>query len=296
MEKSLNNRIPFFKYWKSVEAREKCLPENKRLIAAEDLEYVIELVLLSGRIKNADPLSLIISSKVGAGKTEVIKQYRKCRGVLFLSEATAYGIKSKYLSDIEQGKIRHIFVGDLLTPLSKQKKTRDDFIAFFNNLIEEGVGSVHTFAQHWDGKEFVKCGLITTIAEPDLLRKSRRWYEMGFLSRAIPLTYGYSASTKLKIYKQIATCDDLKDIPLKNFWLPNASIRVKPNKELNMKLIELAMETEEWEQVYGFRRLEQLQTLLMANALKNGRTEVIQKDYDKVMELSKYINLKFREI
>jgi len=175
-------------------------------------------------------------------------------------------------------------------------KDKLDFIAFINNLIEEGVGSIHTFAQHWDGKKFVKCGLILTITEPDLLRRSRRWTEMGLLSRAIPLTCGYSSSTKVKIYKHISTCDELKDIPLKNFWLPNAPLRVKPNKGLNLKLIELAMETEKWEDVYGFRRLEQLQTLLMANALKNGRTKVTEKDYDKILELSKYINLNFEEI
>jgi hypothetical protein len=56
------------------------------------------------------------------------------------------------------------------------------------------------------------------------------------------------------------------------------------------------METERWEDVYGFRRLEQLQTLLMANALKNYRLKVSKVDYNKIMELSKYINLRFREI
>jgi hypothetical protein len=88
------------------------------LINTEDLDYTIDLVLKSGYIENADPLSLIISSKVGAGKTEIIKQYRNCQGVVFLSEATAYGIKSRYLSDIKAGIIRHILIGDLLTPLS----------------------------------------------------------------------------------------------------------------------------------------------------------------------------------
>lgn len=269
----------------------------KTLINTQDLEYIIELVLWSGYVANADPLSLIISSKVGAGKTEIIKQYRHCKGVLFLSEATAFGIKSEFLDDIAKGKIRHLIIGDLLAPLSKQKKTRDDFIAFMNTLIEEGVESIHTYAQHWnsDGSP-VKCGLITTIAQPDLLRKSRRWYEMGFLTRAIPLTYGYSNPTKMKIYRHLATCDDIKEIPTKKLWFPKRPIKVKPNKMLNLKLIELAMEIEKWEEVYGFRRLEQLQTLLMANALKNARTHVTQEDYDKIMELSKYINLNFKEI
>jgi hypothetical protein len=138
--------------------------------------------------------------------------------------------------------------------------------------------------------------LITTIAESDFLRKSHRWYEIGFLSRAIPLTYSYSASTKMEIYERIATSDDITEIPPKEIWLPRVSVGIKPNKELNLKLIELAVEMEKWEKVYGFRRQEQLQTLMMANALKNHRFEVIKEDYSKVLELSKYINLNFKEI
>ena len=121
---------------------------QRKLIDTETPENVVELVLKSGYIKNADPLSLIISAPVGSGKTEIISQYRNCQGVLYISEATAYGIKSQYLEDIESGKICHIIIDYLLAPLSKQKKTRDDFIAFFNSLIEEGIFSIHTYAQH----------------------------------------------------------------------------------------------------------------------------------------------------
>jgi len=183
--------------------RRKKNPMKKHLINTDDLEYVIELALYSRYLKNADPLSLIISSKVGAGKTEIIKLYRNCRRVLFLSEATAYGIKSKYLDDIASGKVRHIVIGDL---------TR----------------------------------------------------------------HSYSPYTKMKIYHHIATSDDISEIPPKKLWLPKKPVRVKPNKRFNLRLIELAMQMEGWEEVYGFRRLEQLQTLLMANALKNCRLRVTQ--------------------
>lgn len=269
---------------------------RKRLVNTRDLDYIIELVLLSGWIKNADPLSLIISSNVGAGKTELVKQYSEVRGVKFLSEATAYGIKSRFLRDIQIGKIKHIIIGDLLVPLSKQKKTRDDFIAFFNTIIEDGVKSIHTYAQHWEGKSAVKCGLIVTIAKPDFLSKSRRWGAMGFLSRCIPLTYGYSSATKVRIYQHIATAQSLTKLPKKHIWLPPRPVTIKQDPKLNLKLIELSMDFEKMEKVYGFRRQEQLQTLLMANALKNKRLQVTRKDYNKILELSKYINLSFKEI
>lgn len=270
--------------------------KEKKLINTQILEYIIELIIVSAFVKNADPLSLIISAPIGSGKTELIKQYRKCRGVKYLSEVTAYGIKSKFLDAIAKGIIRILMIGDLLNPLSKQKKTRDDFIAFMNNLTEEGVGAISTYAMYRDGKKFVKCGIITTIAKPDFLRKSRRWYEMGFLSRAIPVTYGYSALTKIKIYDHIAKSDDIRNSSLKDLWLPKVPIRIKQDEKLNVKMIELAMELEKWEHVYGFRRQEQLQTLMMANALKNYRTKVTKEDYDKVLELSSYINLSYKEI
>lgn len=268
----------------------------RRLVNTEPLDDIIELVLLSGWIKNADPLSLIISSKVGAGKTELIKQYSETRGVIFLSEATAYGIKTEFLRDIERGNIKHIMIGDLLVPLSKQKKTRQDFIAFFNTIIEDGVKAIHTYAQHWEGKNTVKCGLITTIAELDFLSKSRRWRAMGFLSRAIPLTYGYSRATKARIYQHIAAAQTLTEIPKKHIRLPSKPVTIKQDPELNRRLIGLSMDFEKMEDVYGFRRQEQFQTLLMANALKNKRPRPILKDYYQVLDLAEYINLDFKKV
>lgn len=272
--------------------------KKKRLINTKDLEYIVELALLSGWIKNADPLSLIISANIGAGKTELLKRFKGTRGTKYLSEATAYGIKTELLEDITAGKIRHLLYGDLLVPLSKQKKTKDDFIAFLNTICEEGIESIYTYAQKWesDKPEPVKCGIITTIAKPDFMRKSRRWFELGFLSRAIPITYGYSTSTQVEIYRHIAKADDISNISKKKIRLPKTPKYVKQNPRLNLRLIELSMKMAEWEKVYGFRRQEQLQTLMMANALKNRRKYVKKEDYDKIMYLSKYINLEFKEI
>jgi hypothetical protein len=269
---------------------------EERLINTETLEEIIELVLWSGRIANADPLSLIISSKVGAGKTKILKQYSNVLGAKYLTEVTAYGIKRYYLDKIKSGEIRHLLIGDFLAELSKQKKTKDDTIAFFNELMEEGVNAVASYAVYFDEPDAIKCGIITTIAQADFLRKSHRWYEMGFLSRAIPLTYSYSKLSEVKIYKHIAECTDMQSDLKKDLWLPKIPVRVIPNKNLNTQLIEVSMKMSEWEKAYGFRKQEQLQTLMMANALKRGSMEVEQEDYDKVLELTQYINMYFNEV
>lgn len=60
--------------------------KRKHLIKTNILEYIIELVILSGYIINADPLSLIIAARVGAGKTELIKLFRKARARCYGSQ------------------------------------------------------------------------------------------------------------------------------------------------------------------------------------------------------------------
>jgi hypothetical protein len=116
------------------------------------------------------------------------------------------------------------------------------------------------------------------------------------LTRAIPVSYSYSRQTRLKIYENIATADDIRDVHFKKLDLPEEPVFVQPNVNLNMKMIELSMGMEKWEQVYGFRRQTQLQTLMMSNALMNGRDKVTQEDYDAIDYLSKYINMDYKEI
>jgi len=267
-----------------------------KLINTEKLEELIELAILSGRVRGADPVSLLISAKIGTGKTAIVKQYREVPTCKYVTETTAFGIQQKYLPLIESGQIRHLIIGDLVNPLSKQKSTRETFIAFMNCLIEDGLKAIATYYMRWESKEPIKCGMITTIAQPDLLYAAGRWYEIGFLSRCVPVTYSYSPSTKMRIHQEIAEGEDMYEPPPKYVWVPPVFCPVKPNKEINVSLIELVCKFEEAEKVYGFRRQKQIQTLLMANALKNRRLHVTQEDADTIMELCNYINLDFKEI
>jgi hypothetical protein len=47
------------------------------LINMDDLQKILKLVLVSGNLKGINPLSLLIVSKSGNGKTELITSFKK---------------------------------------------------------------------------------------------------------------------------------------------------------------------------------------------------------------------------
>jgi len=55
----------------------------------------------------------------------------------------------------------------------------------------------------------------------------------------------------------------------------------------------LSMKVGEESGGYGFRMQRNLQALAKANAVLNGRTEVVQEDIDKLMHLGNWMNFRF---
>jgi hypothetical protein len=161
------------------------------------LKKIIECALISSYIKNEKPLSLLIVAKPESGKTTVMKLYKENKGIVYLTDCTAYGIQRDLLPKLVSKEIRTIIIADLLTPLSKAFKTKQSFIAFLNNLIEEGVAKITTYAMTWD-KE-VKANVITAVTDQAIEDGRHEWAKLGFLSRFIIFSYSYSMSAVMEI-------------------------------------------------------------------------------------------------
>jgi len=264
------------------------------LIGLEKIEDIIELVLYSGHIKNARPLSLMIIAPIGSGKTELLKSVSTNKGIAYLTDATAYGIIKNCFTDLKLGKLKHLIIPDLLTPLSKQRSTRDTFVAFLNALIEEGIAEIRTYVIS-EKFENLKCGIITSIPQDDFKMSRKNWRRIGFLSRCIPVSYTYPQSSVIQILQSIAK-EGLYILSERKVTLPEKDVYIKESKEINERLIPISIVFQQAEKVYGFRKQKQLQTLMMANALRSGRHEVNESDYKKVLDLSDYMNLDFKEV
>lgn len=172
-------------------------PKRDTVIHIEPLKKVIEAALISSYIKGEKPFSLLIVAKAESGKTSAMKMYSGTKGTVLMTDCTAYGITRDILPKMVSGEVKTLMIPDLITPLSKSHKTRQSFVAFLNNLIEEGAAKITTYATIWD-KE-VTANVITAVTDGALRDGRHEWAKMGFLSRFIVFSHSYSISTVVDI-------------------------------------------------------------------------------------------------
>jgi len=262
------------------------------LIKIEPLKTAIECALLSPYMKNEKPISLLIVAKPESGKSSAMKQYRENKGVVYLTDCTAYGITRDILPKIVSGEIKTIMIPDLITPLSKQTKTRQTFVAFLNSLIEEGVAKITTYSTVWN--KDAKANVITAVTDEALRDARHGWAKMGFLSRFIVFSYSYNISTVM----EILNCYSEQGLNMKEtkIELPEKHVKITLPKEIANELNPIAMRIGEQFRLYGFRAKINFRNLLKCLAYRNDRKTVTNADFEEFLELADYMNFDYHPI
>lgn len=247
---------------------------------------------MSPYIKDEKPISLLIVAKAESGKSSAMKQYRQNKAVVYITDCTAYGITRDILPKMVSGEIKTIMIPDLITPLSKQTKTRQSFIAFLNNLIEEGVAKITTYSTVWN--KDVKANVITAVTDEALRDARRNWAKMGFLSRFIIFSYSYNISTVTKILDHYSEHGLIfKNTKIK---LPKRQTDVKLPKEIADKLNPIAMKIGEQFRLYGLRAKINFRSLLKCLAYRNGRKAVTEVEFEEFLGLADFMNFKYNAL
>jgi len=262
------------------------------MIKIEPLEKAIECTLLSPYIKDEKPISLLIVAKPESGKSSVMKQYRENKGIVYVTDCTAYGIIRDILPKIVSGEIKTIMIPDLITPLSKQTKTRQSFVAFLNNLIEEGVAKITTYSNVWN--KDVEANVITAVTDEALGDARHSWAKIGFLSRFIIFSYSYNISTVVEVLERYSKHGLNQDISKLN--IPKKQVKINLSEELANDLNPIAMTIGEQFRLYGFRAKINFRSLLKCLAYRNGRGTVTKDDFQEFLELANFMNFKCNPI
>jgi len=267
-------------------------------VSLDFLDEICKLALFSAYIKDEQqPISLLLVAKTESFKSETLGKAIHLKHILYLSDATAFQILKDYGDAIAQRQIRHILIPDLIPCLSKRWETTASFVAFLNLLLAEGIIESRTYALHRKFRERVKCGIITGVTPGTLMDARHHWARAGFMSRLVPISWTYSEPTRVAIFEFITERKYKEELPW-NFSLPTEDIEVHLDPELARKLIPYSYQHVEYsrqikaDEGYGFRFQQHLQRFAMSSALAEGRQEVIQYDIDKVISLSRYMNLR----
>ena len=274
--------------------------ENMSLIKVEIINELISTCLWSGYIKDRKPISMLLVTKPEYGKTEILKQYRYNKGIVYMNDITAWGIAKEVFPRIIKGEnVHHIIIPDLLNPIQKQQATSKQFLQFISSLIEEGILNVKTYGI--DMPEIIKslnkevqCGLITAITKEKFQQKRRIWGGDGVLSRFVPISYSYSISTLQEIFNSIFDGNfNHNEI---NIDFPEEKIIVEENREINQNLNHYSTRIANQIGLDGIRLQKAIQILLQAHALMNGRNKVEKVDEEFMIKSFNYINYNFNII
>ena len=120
---------------------------------------------------------------------------------------------------------------------------------------------------------------------------------MGFISRMLPISYSVSQVAQIKISQQISS-DTIAAFKTRDIILdlPSEPVVVEQDPQLNNCLVPYSMTFADKDKILPFRRQKHLQVLMMANALKSGRSRVEREDFNKVVSMMPYINLDYQNV
>jgi hypothetical protein len=266
----------------------------------------IQTAFITDRIDGYRPASLMLIAKPESGKTSTIDQFKNYPFIYYANELTAKTFIDKIFPKAENGQIRFVLIPDILNCVEKATYTKKPLLQTMKSMVDEGVTRIQTPWKDYEYKTPVKLGLISAITRESLYYTQgiqtsifNDLKRMGFISRMIPFSYEYPIDSTARIFNYLygntATPQERIEIPKIQFldYNPLNIKNYEPKSELFSQLQQISTQLSQFSDSYGFRIQKNLQKLCYANAMINGRNEVEQKDVDKILFLSRWMNFKF---
>jgi hypothetical protein len=259
------------------------------LIEVDDLIKLVNLAILTGRVKNGKRVSMLLVGDTETGKTQILEVFMGLKPVIWANDLSAKIIVMDIARQVEEGKT-HILIPDILKILSHQKVVARNTITMLNAVTEEGLKNVMFYGSQREFKQPVKCGLIAAITKSGYNSREKYWKDIGFIGRCIPVSFSYSEETKMKIHEHIRKGFPPKTIDVVTGKLTNVEIP----SEIGVRVQDLALIRSPLST--GFRLHKQLRALAQAHALYCNRSIATEEDFEEIRRLSKFMNLDYSTI
>ncbi len=300
---------------------EKYQNPKTELIGLDPILDLISLALWTTYIHGERIVSLLLLAPPESGKTEVMKKFRKNRGVNVRRRFTACGIIKDLISNkiqilFEGPKILgHIFTYELANVFTYKANSVDSTIEFLNALIEEGLESETSYwieGDELDKFKNLKGGIVAGINPFGFFTSFRtklvkaNLYKGGFISRLLVVSFSNSKIIDCKISNSITsgeyrTDKSFRKLIIEDFPRKRVKIYIKKSHASQIEVLasEIAIVYGEDLKTYalkGFRLQKSLVSFVKASALRDGRRVVNDRDVQRIVYLSRYLNLKMNEL
>jgi len=264
----------------------------KMLIGMELVQEVVETILLTGRVKNADPVSLLIVAEPEHGKTSVVLE-RPCASVFILSDVTGKGIQQLCQMMPE---VTHFIINDMIAPSAKKNSVKQFTISMLCAMTEEGIRAT---AYPSSVEQFGDKGRRAIIAcmPRTLVTDGRGWWnKSGFSSRMLPFAFTHSKDLTIRIKDCIngEYFESAWKSTGKEFKVPKMPINVELPKKMRDKIRRMSDLRSTILGEKGYRRLKQYRVIAAAHAIRRGWKSpvVTESDLDFLARMDEFVSYK----
>jgi hypothetical protein len=232
------------------------------LMGFEILRKLIQTVILTGRVKDHQPVSLLLIAPAERGKTSIALE-RPCKSTVALSDVTGGGLREMCKAHPE---ISHFVLTDFVAITSHKSFVAKGTISMLNAITEEGLqGTAYPGAVEFyqAGKRAIIGCLTTTLAAD----QRQWWTRTGFASRMLPFGYDHPDALQIKIHDAISEGrfeHTEVSVPLR---IPDGCIAVRYSPMAIRVIRALAEHKGKELGEIGYRRHKQYRTLAAAHAI-----------------------------
>lgn len=271
------------------------------MIAVEPIHEIIELSVVSGLLSDEKTVSSLIVAEPESFKTEIIMRFQNYPNIMILGDINISSLIEEILPSLmNTPQVTHILIPDFLKVIQKKSVTASNTLNLLNQLTEEGLFNISYRNRVYDFKG-LRVGLITALTQGVMTDKRRSFWKTGFLSRCIPISYQYSMETYKQITEYTLNQNYLDTIPVPLELIhplikEGVKKRVYGDTTLFRHFLPIVQKHRELEHTYGFRFLKHLQRIACASAYLDGRNRVRKEDISRIIRLSEYMNLDYKEI
>lgn len=173
-----------------------------KVLHCQPLQEIINCAIVSSRLTHI-PISILLVSQSGAGKSMLLNAYGSVPGVHRTDSFSASGIYTLCRDD-PKNEIRHILVSDLNIPFSRKSSTVTMLIGTLIGLMTEGM--VRVDDGRMEGKHIPHrpIGLLTAMTIEEFSRQAKLMHRVGLIRRLVPIFFEYKTSSEMDILRHYA--------------------------------------------------------------------------------------------
>jgi len=165
------------------------------MLGMETIQEIVETAVLTSRVKNARPVSLLLIAPPECGKTSIVTA-KESELVKVLSDTTGKGLLllCQFFPNVS-----HIVINDMIAVSGHRPSVSAYTVAMLSAIVEEGVAAianpdgVQTFPQG------TRKGVIACVPEGIATDRRAWWSRSGFASRLLPVQFRHSHALQIRI-------------------------------------------------------------------------------------------------